>query len=121
MTDSTMTLDTLVVPASPDGFQKVFLGEECWYSFKLSKRALNELKYICVYQTRPVSAITHYAEIDRIEPFQDKKYIAYFKAGTIKEIGPIRYEHSALTAIQSPRYFNFQKVVEASTLRDLVG
>ena len=121
MTDVPKIMDTLVVPASPAGFQRVFLGEECWHSFKLSRQALKDLKYICVYQTRPVSAITHLAEIDKIEKFSEKKYGAKFKKGTIREIGPIRYDHGALTAIQSPRYFSILDILNAKSLRDLVG
>lgn len=121
MLDKKLNMDTIVVPASPEGFQNVFLGQQCWYSFKLSKRAHEELQYIAVYQTRPISAITHFAKIERIELRQDKKYIAYLEKGTTREIGPIRYDHGALTAIQSPRYFNLEMIKKSKSLRDLVG
>ena len=121
MQDNPKIFDTLVVPASPAGFENVFIGENAWHSFKLAKRALIELKYICVYQTKPVSAITHYAEIETIETTSNKKYIAYFKQNSVKPIGPIKYDHNALTAIQSPRYFNLIDILNAKTLRDLVG
>lgn len=114
-------MDTLVVPASPNGFQSVFLKEQRWYSFKLSQRALTELQYIAVYQTKPISAVTHYAEIERIELYQSKKYIAYFKKDSIREIGPIKYDNRALTAIQSPRYFNLETIKKSRFLKDLVG
>lgn len=114
-------LDTLVVPATPEGFQKVFLGEQQWYAFKLSKTALNELKFLCIYQTKPVSAITHIAEIERLEIHEDKKYRAILKPNSIVDIGPIKYNSSSLTAIQSPRYFSLQKIIQAKSLTDLVG
>ena len=60
--------DTVIVPAQKDGFEKVFLGEDCWYAIRISGGMLEKIKYIAAYQTQPVSAITHYAPVDRIEP-----------------------------------------------------
>ena len=60
--------DTVIVPAQSEGFEKVFLGEDCWYAIRISGGMLDKIKYIAAYQTQPVSAITHYAAVDRIEP-----------------------------------------------------
>ena len=32
---------------------------------------MNDIKYIAAYQTAPISAVTHYAEVDSIEPYGD--------------------------------------------------
>jgi hypothetical protein len=58
-----------VVPAQKDGFEKVFLGENSWYSVRISGGMLQKIKWIAAYQTQPVSAVTHYAPVARIEPY----------------------------------------------------
>jgi hypothetical protein len=42
---------------------------------------LPKIKYIAAYQTHPVSAVTHYAPVDRIEPYgEEGKYRLIFSA-----------------------------------------
>ncbi|MGD8305982.1 MAG: hypothetical protein PVF17_04955 [Ignavibacteria bacterium] len=120
---STLTiedLDTIVVPARPDGFEKVFLGQNCWYAIRISSSMINRIKYIAGYQANPVSAITHYAEVDRIEKYQDGiKYIVYFK-GSATKINPIELGKRAKgVAPQAPRYTNFKKLLKAKTLPEV--
>ena len=69
-------LDTIVVPAREDGFSEVFLGEDCAYKIPMSSSMIERVKYIAAYQSAPVSAITHYAEVKGIEKYRDThKYI----------------------------------------------
>lgn len=112
--------DTLVVPARKEGFERVFLGQNCWYAIRLSSSMLSRIKYIAGYQTNPVSSITHYAEVDRIEKYQDAaKYIVYFKSKAI-EIGPIKLHKKARgVAPQAPRYTTLTKLKKAKTLNDV--
>lgn len=57
----------------------MFLGEDCWYSIRISGGMLEKIKYIAVYQKAPVSAVTHYAPVNRIEPYgEDGKYKLIF-------------------------------------------
>ena len=34
------------------------------------RRHVDKIKYIAAYQTNPVSAITHYAPVSQIEPYE---------------------------------------------------
>ena len=61
--------DTIIVPARQEGFETVFLNESCWYAIRISGGRLSRIKYIAAYQTSPVSAITHYAPVEHIEPY----------------------------------------------------
>jgi hypothetical protein len=61
--------DTLVVPAVKEGFERVFIGENCWYSVRIAAGSTPKIEHIAVYQTAPVSAITHIAEVQSIEPY----------------------------------------------------
>lgn len=76
---SKLQKDTIVVPAQQEGFEQVFLGENCWYAIRIAGGKLTQIKYIAAYQTQPISAITHYAPVDRIEPYgEGGKYRVIF-------------------------------------------
>lgn len=113
-------LDTIVVPAREDGFNEVFIAENCWYQIRISTAMLNKIKYIAAYQVKPISAITHLAEVDRIEKYKETdKYIVYFK-GSAKQIKKISLSgQNKGKAPQAPRYTSYAKLLEANTLDDL--
>ena len=113
--------DTVIVPAREEGFKRVFLGEKCWYAIRISGGMLSKIKYIAAYQTQPISAITHYAPVKRIEPYGEQgKYKVIFseKAQPLK---PIKYEGVPMGAMQSLRYTTFRKLKMAKKLSDLFG
>lgn len=113
-------LDTVIVPAREEGFNRVFLGENCWYSIRISSSIIPKIKYIGAYETAPVSAINYYAEVSRIEKYQDtNKYILYFKDKAIKLDKPIKIGKNSGLAPQSPRYTNMDKLLKAKTLEDI--
>ena len=113
-------LDTIVVPAREEGFNRVFLGENSWYEIKISSSMLSKIKYIAAYQTAPISAITYYAEVERITKYKDSnKYILYFKDGAIKLNKPIKLGTNKNIAPQAPRYTTLQKIQNAKTLDDV--
>lgn len=111
--------DTVIVPAQEDGFKEVFLGRNCWYAIRIGGGKLNEIKYIAAYQSAPVSAITHYAEVDSIEVYGDGgKYKLNFKTAAI-EIEPIKFGNAKAGSLQGPRYANLEKILNSKTVRDI--
>ena len=113
--------DTIIVPAQKEGFNEVFLGEGCWYPIRISGGMLDKIKYIAAYQTQPVSAITHYAPVSRIEPYgEGGKYKLLFSESA-KPIGPIPYGDAPQGAMQSPRYTSFSRLQKARKLTDVLG
>ena len=110
-------LDTIVVPANAQGFEEVFLSQNCWWAIRISSAMLDKIKYIAAYQTAPVSAITYIAEVDNIEKFEDtNKYILYFK-GKAKKIEPIKLiPKSKVKAPQAARYTVYSKLKNAKNL-----
>jgi hypothetical protein len=111
-------LDTIVVAANEGGFNEVFLGQDCWYAIRISSSMIDRIKFIAGYQTAPISAITHYAEVSKIEKYRDSgKSIVYFK-DKAKEIGPIKLA-SSYKAPQAPRYTKFEKLLDAKNLDDV--
>lgn len=113
-------IDTIVVPAQEDGFQQAFIGRNAWWQIRISSSMLEKIKYIAAYRTAPISAITHVAEVQRIERYKDtNKYILIFK-GPAKEIHHIRLdEGSRGKAPQSARYTNYKKLMAAQKLSDV--
>lgn len=116
---TTSEIDTVVVPAQKEGFRRVFLGEDCWYAIRMSGGMLDAIKYIAAYQSQPVSAITHYAPVARIEPYGDQgKYKVVFSEKA-RTIGPIRFGDAPQGVMQGPRYTSFARLETATKLMDL--
>jgi len=113
--------DTVIVPARKEGFEKVFLGEDCWHAIRISGGMLDQIRFIAAYQTDPVSAITHYAAVDRIEPYgEDGKYKLVFSEKA-KPIGPIPFADAPPGAMKGTRYTTLEKLKAAKKLTDLIS
>ena len=111
--------DTIVVPAQQEGFESVFLGQDCWYAVRIAGGMLDKIKYIAVYQTNPVSAITYYAPVSQIEPYGESgKYKLVF-SGKAKPIGPITFGDAPAGSMQGQRYTTIDRLRKAKTLSDL--
>jgi len=113
-------LDTIVVPAQAEGFQEEFIDNNCWWSIRISSSMLNRIKYIAAYQVAPISAITHVAEVAKIEKYRDSnKYIVFFKEPA-KEISNVKLDTKKKgTAPQAPRYTTFEKLMKGKVLSDV--
>ena len=109
--------DTIIVPAREDGFKETFLGENRWYAIRIGAAMKERIKYIAAYRVRPVSAVTHIAEVQEIRPYQDTgKYVVVFKEPA-KEIGPIQMGEQGYGP-QGPVYAQREKLENAETLED---
>ena len=96
---------------------KEFLENNCWFAVAISSNMLTKIKYIAAYQKSPIKAVTHYAEIDRIEPYEDTgKYIIYFKgkAKKLKRFIPLNPKNPNRTP-QGRVYTNINKILEANS------
>lgn len=113
-------IDTIVVPAQDEGFQSAFIESNAWWQIRISVSMLDKIKYIAAYRTAPISAITHIAEVDRIEKYKNtNKYILYFK-GPAKEIPHIELDKNKKgIAPQSSRYTNYSKLISAKHLSEV--
>lgn len=114
--------DTVIVPAREDGFKSVFLGENCWYAIRISGGMLPKIKFIAAYQSAPVSAITHYAPVKRIEAYGDEgKYRLVFAEPAKPLPRPIPFGDAAPGSMQGPRYTTVAKLLAARRVTDLVA
>ena len=113
-------IDTIVVPAQEEGFQSAFIESNAWWQIRISVSMLDKIKYIAAYRTAPVSAITHVAEVDRIERYKDtNKYILYFKESA-KAIPYIELDKDKKgVAPQASRYTNYARLMSATKLSEV--
>lgn len=113
-------IDTIVVPAQEEGFQNAFIKSNAWWQIRISVSMLDKIKYIAAYRTSPISAITHIAEVQKIEKYKNtNKYILYFK-DSAKEIKHIELDKNKKgLAPQAPRYTSYTKLMAAKTLSEV--
>lgn len=117
MTDE---IDTVIVPAQKEGFERVFVGQNAWFAIRISGGKLQKIKYIAAYQSAPVGAITHLAPVEKIEPYGDNGKYKLIFSEPAKPIGPIPFGNAPSGAMQGPRYTTRAKLLAAKTVPDLI-
>jgi hypothetical protein len=113
-------IDTIIVPAYEEGFEKVFLGQQCWYEVRIAAEKMPKIKYAAAYLTYPTCAITHFAPVDHIEPYGDAgKYKLVFSQAAKPLATPVLFGDARQGAMQGIRYTTLKKLQAAKQLRDL--
>lgn len=103
-------IDTIVVPAQKDGFERVFIGDNAWWAIRISGGMIPKIKYIAAYQSQPISAITHVAPVARIEPYGDSGKYKLIFSEPARPIGPIPFADAPSGFMQGPRYTTYNKL-----------
>lgn len=116
---SSTDVNTVIVPAQQDGFERVFLEENCWHAIRISGGMLPRIKYVAAYRTQPESKVTHYAPVATIEPYGEQGKYKLIFAERAKPIGPIPFADAPQGSMQGPRYTTFEKLMKAKKLTDL--
>ena len=111
--------DTIIISAKEDSFYKVFLGEWCWYPLRIGTEKLKTLRWIAVYQTAPVSAITHFAKIEKIVDYLDTgRYKIIFEEPDELD-KPVVIGNDRHRTFQGQRYTTMEKIKLSSFIDDL--
>jgi hypothetical protein len=113
-------IDTIVVPAREEGFQEVAVGQNCWHHIRIHGSMIPKIKHIAFYRSKPVSAITHIAPVESIEPWEGtNKYLLNFSE-PLQEISSKHLrQNGAVSAPQAPRYTSKQRLMTAESLDDV--
>lgn len=120
LSTDTEDFDTAVFPAVNDNFSKVFIGQHEWYYVRIAEWRISKLKYIALYRGTPVSAITHYAEIESIgQPNSDNKRIIKIKT-PIQLTHPIELGDCHINNVRKLFYTTVQQLQQANTVKDLI-
>jgi hypothetical protein len=111
--------DTVVCAAFQDGFKRAYEDNDAWWAIRLSQKAREQLRFLAIYEKNPVMKIRHYAEIERIEPYQDSgKFKVFLK--NKKKISPIELDKAKKgVAPQSPRFTTLKKLLKAKKISQL--
>jgi hypothetical protein len=116
--------DTIVCPARDDGFESAFLGQRAWWALRIQKENLPKIRYIAIYRVAPTSAITHYGEVDRIDPYAgsdepEGKYKIFLKGGPVTLPRPVGLGENKNLKPQGIKYARLADVLHATTLEDV--
>jgi predicted Mrr-cat superfamily restriction endonuclease len=114
--------DTLVCAAKEDGFKEAFLDMKAWWAVRLNPTTIQHIKYIAIYQVAPISMITYYGVVDRIEPYENTgKYKLFLKGDPIKLKKPVGLGKNPHLKPQGPKYAQLDKILKAKSLDDIFG
>lgn len=105
--------DTVILPASEDGFRDVFLGERRWYYVKLDKKKVHNIQYLALYVKKPVAAITHYGKVaeNGFQLDEEKgKYLIQLEGEPQKLTHSVKLGETAPMATRSPKYTTLEKL-----------
>jgi len=110
-------IDTVVVPAREEGFQDAFINEGKWWAIRIHSSMIPRIKYIAAYRVAPISAITHIAPVEKIEPWKDSGKYLVVLAEPAKELKPISLVNKGrVKALQNLRYTSREKILSAKNL-----
>lgn len=111
--------DLFFCPAKNKGFEEVFLGKRQWYSVRLAAWRIPQIKYIACYRGAPYSAITHYAKVKEIKPYEDGKYIIQFDGVAIPLETPVILGKSNVMEVRKTRYTSLEKLKNATEISEV--
>lgn len=108
--------DTLVCSAREDGFKEAFLDERAWWAVRLAPKTISYIRYIAIYQIAPISKITYYGKVSKIELFEDTgKYKLFLEGEPIKLEYPVKLGENTNLKPQGPRYTTLEKILTSKT------
>lgn len=115
-------VDTIIVPAQKDGFADVFIGQNAWWAIRIAGGKLPKIRFVAAYQTKPISAVTHWAPIQSIEPYGDTgKYKLNFASPAQPFERAIPFEGAKSGSMQGVRYVKLEQLRRATSLGELFG
>lgn len=114
--------DTLVCAAKEEGFKSAFLEQRAWWAVRLNPQLIPFIKYIAIYQVAPVSKITYYGKVEKIEPYENTgKYKIYLQENPVKLERPVGLGKNPHLKPQGPKYAKLSVIQAAKTLDDIWG
>ncbi|MDD3625866.1 MAG: DUF4357 domain-containing protein [bacterium] len=116
---SNFKYNMIIVPSKKEGFERAFLVKNAWWAIKINEKHWDSIKYIAAYQSYPISAVTHWAEVERIEKYKNTgKCILYFKKKVTKLKYPLKLDDKRYTPFSS-KYTTFEKFKKAKKVSEL--
>ena len=116
--DMTMP-DMIIVVANQIRFRRQVIEQRMWYPISLDDNRLGALRWIAIYNTGPVCAITYLARILSIKPYRNSgKYQINF-AEPLQLMSSIRLDPENVARLAGHRYSWVQRLNQAKFISDL--
>jgi hypothetical protein len=118
------SFDAIVCPARDDGFESAFLGQRAWWAIRIREENIPKIHYIAMYRVAPTCAITHYGEVERIEPYTgsdrpEGKYKVVLKGEPHQLPRPEGFGKNSHLKPQGPKYATLADIKKAKSLDDV--
>ena len=113
-------IDTIVCAAQKEGFNDVFLRENRWFKIRISPERIPKIKYIAMYESKPIAAIRYVGKVKEIKPYKNSGKWEVVLEGPATKIKPIKCpSENPNLAPQGPQYTIKTLIDKASTLEDI--
>ena len=113
-------IDTIVCAARDEGFNEVFLTENRWFAITINPIRIPKIKYIAMYEVKPISAIRYVGKVKEIKPYKNSGKYEVILEGPATKIKPIKLSsENPNLAPQAPRYTIKTLIDKASKLEDI--
>ena len=112
--------DTIVCAARDEGFNEVFLIENRWFAITINPIRIPKIKYIAMYEVKPISAIRYVGKVKEIKSYKNTGKYEVILEGPATKIKPIKLSNeNPNLAPQAPRYTIKTLIDKASKLEDI--
>lgn len=113
--------DSVIVSSGEESFQKLFLDQNKWGPIKFSEERIDQIKYLFLYQRKPISCVTHYAKVQKIVPDENTKgkFTVLFAGEAIELEKEITLGNNPSKAPQNPRYIKYDIAMKAKNTDEL--
>jgi len=81
--------DTVICPAHESGIEEVFLKKKKWYAVSLSKKNIEKIKFVALYDIRKKS-IQFIGKIKEIKPYKNSGKYQFILDGSPQKIEPVK-------------------------------
>jgi uncharacterized protein with ParB-like and HNH nuclease domain len=114
-------IDTIVCACSnPEDIEQVFFKEQHWHKIRIGADMKDRIKYIAIYESAPISAITCIGKVKEIKPFENSEYSELILSEKPEKINPILLpKNNPTIAPQSHKYTTKSLINRAKTLEDM--
>ena len=113
-------IDTIVCAAREEGFNEVFLTENRWFAITINPIRIPKIKYIAMYEVKPISAIRYVGKVKEIKPYKNSGKYEVILEGPATKIKPIKLSsENPNLAPQAPKYTIKTLIDKASKLEDI--
>jgi len=115
-------LDVIVCPAQEWGIKDVLFKQKRWYSISIHDKRKEDLKFLAIYEKKPVKAIRYVGKIKKIQPHGDLGHYEILLEGKIKKIKPIKRSKNSPHLAPQSRQYTLKKLLDnAEWLEDIFG